>query len=299
MARGAREGAGLAVVEVERLGKRFGRRWALADLSVGFGEGKFYALLGQNGAGKSTLMKIIMRSLAPSRGRCRVLGRDLALDSGRIALDVGYVSEELGYRLPVDLGGFARLNKRFFPAWDDAVLRDNLTALAIDPAARLTTLSRGQKMRFFLAVALARRPKLLLLDEVGSVLDAHARAVVSQTLTAFVRDGGTVLMATNIPAEVQHAADELVLLDKGRLHVSISRDDFARGFVKLRRVGGDAHPAFEDARAVLVATNVDASESYLMPRDVAAIPEAAIDRRAISVEEMCVYYLKRLGGGAS
>ena len=106
-------------------------------------------------------------------------------------------------------------------------------------------------------------------------------------------------MATNIPAEVQHTADELVLLDKGRLHVSISRDDFARGFVKLRRAAGEAHPAFDDARAVHVATNVDASESYLIPRAAATVPEAALDRRAISVEEMCVYYLKRLGGGAT
>jgi ABC-2 type transport system ATP-binding protein len=278
----------MLVVECEKLEKRFGRRAALHGVDLRLEAGRFCALIGPNGAGKSTLIKILMRFVRPSGGRGRVLGVPLAADSGKANHEIGYVSEDLRYRLPLSIGAFAGMMRGALPAWDEPRFRQLLDMFALDPGLKLGMLSRGQRMRYFFALALARRPRLVLIDEIGSVLDAGARALVHQALADACSGGATVLMATNVPTEVQATVDRVLVLAGGALRAETSLAQFTTAHVKLR------WPALAPAPHVAVGTSTDGTLTTLAP---AAELERALqagalpDRRGISVEEMVTYYM--------
>jgi ABC-2 type transport system ATP-binding protein len=284
-----------AVVECHGIEKRYGRRVALTGVGLRLEAGRFQALIGPNGAGKSTLIKVLMRMVLPSAGTGHVLGVPLAVDSGRMNHQIGYVSEDLRFRLPMSIGAFAAMLGQALPTWDARELRRLMDAFALDPALRLTALSRGQRMRYFFALAMARRPRLVLIDEIGAVLDAGARAYVHEVLAAACGSGTAVLMATNVPTEVQSAVDRVAVLDAGGLRVETSLAEFAAAHVKLRLPRGVGAPAGSSLPAAVTLAGAAAGEAIvLIPASGAQawIQAGALpDRRQMTTEEMVTFYM--------
>ncbi len=165
------------VVEVTDLTRRFGATKALASVSLSLPRGAVYGLVGANGAGKTTLIKHILGLFRAESGSVRVFGLDPVAEPVGVLSRIGYLSEENDLPPWMRVDELIRYTRAFHPAWDDAYAEELRRTFALDPAAKIKSLSKGQKARAGLLVALAYRPELLVLDEPSSGLDPPAKAV--------------------------------------------------------------------------------------------------------------------------
>ena len=208
-------------MEAAGLGKRFGRRggWALHECSFRLPTGRVCAVVGPNGAGKSTLLAHAAGLLAPTEGSLTVLGSHPADARERIA----YVAQNKPLYPQLTVAQTLRLGHELNPArWDASVAeRIAYESGGLDPKAKVRTLSGGQRTRVALALALGKRPELLLLDEPMADLDPLARHQLMGTLMADAAENGTsVVMSSHILTELEGACDHLLLADGGRIRLS-------------------------------------------------------------------------------
>src|SRR5512132_141314 len=152
-----------SVVDVSDLTRRFGARTALASVGLSLPRGAVYGLVGANGAGKTTLIKHILGLLRPESGSVRVFGLDPVADPVGVLSRIGYLSEENDLPGWMRVDELMRYSSAFYPAWDDSYAEELRHAFALEPSARVKHLSKGQKARAGLLIALAHRPALLVL----------------------------------------------------------------------------------------------------------------------------------------
>ena len=204
------------LLEVEKVTCRFGGRTAVDDVSFALAAGEIAGLAGPNGAGKTTLIRLLMGFLAPDAGRVRVFGDDAR--RRRHLGAVGWMPERPAYPGGWSVRDVLRFQAATFRAWDATLASDLVERLALDAAQRASHLSRGQLGRLALVLALAHRPRLLLLDDPCLGLDPAARRLVLGELLGAASDEGCgVLLSTHLLAEAESALDRLLLLDGGRL----------------------------------------------------------------------------------
>src|SRR5947199_4075324 len=147
-----------AVIEVTELTRRFDSRTALDSVSLAMPRGAVYGLVGANGAGKTTLIKHILGLLRAESGSVRVFGLDPVADPVAVLSRIGYLSEENDLPGWMRVDELMRYSRAFYPAWDDGYAEELRQAFALDPAAKIRNLSRGQSARAGLLIALAHRP---------------------------------------------------------------------------------------------------------------------------------------------
>ncbi|GHB19900.1 ABC transporter ATP-binding protein [Streptomyces chryseus] len=211
-------------IEAAALGKRYGRRgWALRACSFRLPAGRVCAVVGPNGAGKSTLLAHAAGLLRPTEGSLTVLGTSPAAARDRIA----YVAQEKPLYPQLTVADTLRLGAELNPArWDGRVADRVVQEGGLDPGARVRTLSGGQRTRVALALALGKRPELMLLDEPMADLDPLARHQLMGTLMAeAVEHGTTVVMSSHIIGELADACDHLLLVSGGRVRLGGPIDD--------------------------------------------------------------------------
>jgi ABC-2 type transport system ATP-binding protein len=203
-----------AVLEATGLGKRYRRTWALRDCTLALPRGRIAALVGPNGAGKTTLLHLAVGLLAPTAGSIRVLGRapgkdpDLLARVGFVAQDAPLYGDFTGADL-LRLG--VGLNRRF----DLDLARDRLGRLGVPLDRRVDRLSGGQRAQVALAMALAKRPEVLLLDEPVASLDPLARREFLQALMGSVAEQGlTVVLSSHLLADLERVCDYLIVLQR-------------------------------------------------------------------------------------
>ena len=209
------------VVRVTELSRRFGAKTALASVSVSLSRGGVYGLVGANGAGKTTLIKHLLGLLRPDSGTVRVFGLDPVADPVAVLSRIGYLSEENDLPGWMRVGELIRYSRAFYPAWDDAYAEELRSAFSLDPAAKVTTLSKGQKARAGLLIALAHRPELLVLDEPSSGLDPIVRRdILGAVMRTIANEGRTVLFSSHLLDEVEQVADHVTMISRGRVLLS-------------------------------------------------------------------------------
>jgi ABC-2 type transport system ATP-binding protein len=214
----AAAGAEAAIV-TRGLGKRFGSQWALQDCSLSVPRGRVTALVGPNGAGKTTLLRLLVGLSAPSTGEAIVLGRT-PRQSEDFLSSIGYLAQDvpLYRRLSAEdhLAIGARLNRH----WDETAARDRLTALKIPFDRPVATLSGGQRAQLGLGLALAKRPRLLLLDEPVAALDPLARREFLASLIGAVAEGDlSVILSSHLLHDLERVCDHVILLAASRVQI--------------------------------------------------------------------------------
>jgi ABC-2 type transport system ATP-binding protein len=214
------------VIVVSELTRRFGAKAALASVNLSFARGAVYGLVGANGAGKTTLIKHILGMLRAEAGSVRVFGLDPVDDPVGVLSRIGYLSEEN------DLPGWMRVDelmnysRAFYPKWDDAYAEQLRQQFGLDATAMVKTLSKGQKARLGLLVALAHRPELLVLDEPSSGLDPIVRRdILGAVIRTVAGEGRTVLFSSHLLDEVEGVADHVTMIASGRIVVSAPLDE--------------------------------------------------------------------------
>jgi ABC-2 type transport system ATP-binding protein len=207
-----------SIIEITNLGRTFGRHAALDRVSLAIERGTVHGLVGENGAGKTTLIRHILGLLRAQRGVVRVFGLDPVADPVGVLSRIGYLSEQNDLPHWMTVAELVRYSRAFYATWDDAYADELRDAFALHPKDRIRTLSKGQKARAGLLVALAHRPALLVLDEPSSGLDPIVRRdILEAVLRTIADEGRTVLFSSHLLDEVERVADHVTMIERGRI----------------------------------------------------------------------------------
>ena len=223
-------------VATRGLVKRYRSESALDGLELQVPEGAVYVLVGPNGAGKSTAFKVLMDLVRADEGAAEVFGLDARRDGPRVRAGVGYVPErhDWGYGW-MRVGRLLEHHAAFFPSWDAGYAARLARAFGVRMEKRLGALSKGQARRVHLVMALAHRPRLLLLDEPTDGLDP---VMMDETLGILVdhvaQTPTTVLLSTHQVHDVDRVADHVGVMREGRLVLQAGRDAVHQGLRRYR-----------------------------------------------------------------
>jgi ABC-2 type transport system ATP-binding protein len=211
----------IAPIQATGLGKRFGRTWALRDCSIRIPAGKIAGLVGPNGAGKTTFLNLVAGLLKPTTGEVAVFGRSPRSQLLLLLDRMGYVAQDTPLYTNFTVGDMLTFGRRLNSRWDQAWAEQRLHRLEIPLERRIGQLSGGQRSQVALALALGKRPELLLMDEPVARLDPLARREFMQGLTeAVAEDGISVLLSSHVVADIERVCDYLVIISAGRVQVA-------------------------------------------------------------------------------
>ena len=205
-------------IEISGLKRRFGKTMALDDVSLSVPQGTVLGLIGENGAGKTTLIKHVLGLLKAKAGDVRVFGLDPVRDPVGVLGRIGYLSETRDLPEWMRIGELMRYSRPFYPDWDQAYAEQLRETFELDSAQKIKTLSKGQRARTALLMALAHRPDLLLLDEPSSGLDPIVRRdILSAIIRTVAEEGRSVLLSSHLVDEVERVADSVAIIHHGRM----------------------------------------------------------------------------------
>ena len=260
-----------------------------AGLHPGPAPGRIAALVGPNGAGKTTLLHLAVGLLAPTAGAIRVLGGTPGRDPALLAR-VGFVAQDAPLYGDFNVADHLTMGAKLNPRFDQALARDRLGRLGIPLDRRVGTLSGGQRAQVALAMALAKRPELLLLDEPVASLDPLARREFLQALMGSVAEQGlTVVLSSHLLADLERVCDYLIVLQAARVQVLGPVDDLLERHKLL--VGPRRDPdRIAGVAAVIRATHTD-RQSTLLVRTDGPVRDPAMAVADVTLEDLVLAYL--------
>ncbi|WP_214321115.1 ABC transporter ATP-binding protein [Nonomuraea sediminis] len=280
-----------SVLQAQGLGKKYGRRWALRDCTLGIPAGHVVGLVGPNGAGKTTLLKLASGQLEPTTGEITVLGGRPARGPAQLA-KVGFVAQDTPVYSALSVAEHLRLGARLNPGWDVVVARERIARLGLDPAHRAGKLSGGQRAQLALTLGLAKRPELLILDEPVASLDPLARREFLQGLMeATVEHEFSVVLSSHLVSDLERVCDYLIVLIDSRVQVAGQTDELLATHHRLtgprrepNRLPADQH--------VVSARHTDRQSTYVVRTD-APIHDPAWTVSQLSLEDLVLAYMEK------
>jgi ABC-2 type transport system ATP-binding protein len=222
---------------LENIRRRFGRVQALDGLTLRVIQGEVYGFLGRNGAGKTTTLRILMGIVRADEGRIELLGQRTRRVTVALKQRIGYVSQEPMFYPWMTAEQLGRFVRSFYPSWDPPEFSRLLDALDVPKDRRAAELSGGTRAKLGLALALAPRPELLLLDEPTAGLDPVARREFHDQLKLLQRERGTtVFFSSHLVGEVEQLAQRVGIVQAGRTRFE---GDVAGLRASVRQILGD------------------------------------------------------------
>jgi ABC-2 type transport system ATP-binding protein len=284
------------VIEASGLSKRYGSTWALRECTLAIPAGHVAALVGPNGAGKTTLLNLTAGLATPSAGVVTVLGGRLPGSPG--ALDgIGFVAQDTPLYKNLSAADMIHLTRNLNRRFDQAAAEARLADLGIPLKRKAGRLSGGQQAQLALTLALARRPRLLVLDEPAAMLDPVARHdFMAIVLTAAAADGVSVVLSSHVLTELERVADYLILMSRGQVQVAGEVDDLLASHRMLTGPAAEADRYTE--RPVVQATRATA-QAHLLVRTTADDPvPPGWEAHPVGLEELVLAYLRQPGTAA-
>lgn len=204
-------------IQAKGLAKRYGSFWALKNCTVTVPKGSITALVGPNGAGKTTLLKIIASLNQPSEGEIVALGSQPSQSHAYLA-EIGYLAQEIPLYNLLTAAQHITMGRKMNDRWDNELAYNHLRRLGVPLDRAVGKLSGGQRAQVGLALALAKKPKLLLLDEPVAALDPLARTDFLSSLAAASADAEgdlTVVMSSHLLSDLERICDHVIILAAG------------------------------------------------------------------------------------
>ena len=221
-------------IEFRGVRKAF-RFFSLDDLSLDVEPGQILGFVGPNGAGKSTTIRLALGLLTPDAGEVRVLGHRMPDAQAIAKRDVGYVSNEMRLFPNATVGWHLRFVASIYPGWDEDYAGTLLKRFNLRAEQMVKGLSSGEQMKAVLMLALARRPKLLVLDEPTANFDPVARHEVLNEFTDVLRDENrSILFSSHNTLDVERISDRIAFIDRGRLIDSRDKEDFLERWRRIQ-----------------------------------------------------------------
>ncbi len=286
-----------AAIECSGLGKRYGRTWALRDCTLSLPEGRVVALIGPNGAGKTTFLSLVMGLAEPTEGTVLADGHP-AGGPGALAR-VAFMGQDhpLYKRFTVadHLRMGCELNAGFDLPWARARLAD-LDIPLRRPAGRL---SGGQQAQVALTLALAKRARVILLDEPVASLDPIARReVMTVLMTRVAETGATVVFSSHVVAELERVCDYLVVMSRTQVQLAGAADDLIAAHARLIGPGGAAaggEGAAPAGVAAVLERSVSDAQTVLLARLCGPVADPRWESRSVTVEDIALAYMAAPG----
>jgi ABC-2 type transport system ATP-binding protein len=286
------------VIETHALAKSYGSTRALHDCTLAIPDGHVVALVGPNGAGKSTLLNIAVGLATPTAGRVSVLGGHPA--GSLAALDgIAFVAQDTPLYKNLSSADLLHVTRNLNRRFDRGYAERRLDELGIPLRQKAGKMSGGQQAQLALTLALARRPRLLVLDEPMAMLDPVARHdFMATVMTAVADDGVSVVLSSHVLAELERVADYLVLVSRGSIQMAGEVDDL----LACHRVL--TGPAAESERRAqqchVVHTSRATSQAHLLVRcdDTSDPVPTGWEAHSLTLEELTLAYLREPGAAA-
>jgi len=286
------------VIETHALGKSYGSTRALNDCTLAIPDGHVVALVGPNGAGKSTLLNIAVGLAAPTTGQVTVLG---GRPAGSLpALDgIAFVAQDTPLYKNLSAADLLHVTRNLNRRFDQSYAQQRLGELGIPLRQKAGKMSGGQQAQLALTLALARRPRLLVLDEPMAMLDPLARHdFMATVMTAVADDGVSVVLSSHVLAELERVADYLVLLSRGSVQMVGEVDDL---LARHRVLTGPAAESERYAQQwnVVHASRAASQAHVLVRRDGTSEPvPPGWEAHSLTLEELALAYLREPGAAA-
>ena len=210
------------LIESWGLTKSYGRKIALDGVDLSIGRGKIIGLLGPNGSGKTTLIKILCGLLQPTSGTLAINGQSVGPETKAI---ISYLPDRMYFANWMRAVDLFDLFRDFYKDFDYEKAVAMCHSLGVEPRNRLKTMSKGTKEKVQLALVMARKAQLYLLDEPIAGVDPAARDFILHTILTNYNEDGTVLISTHLIADIEKVLDEVIFLKSGRIMLHSTVDD--------------------------------------------------------------------------
>jgi len=289
-------------IETRGLMRRFGRLTAVDGIDLRVPMGSVYGFLGRNGAGKTTTIQMLMGLIEPSAGEMSVLGFDPLRQDVAMKRVVSYVPERVQMYDWMKVREVVWFGANIHPNWDDELARELIERFDLPPNRRIGALSRGMQGKLALALAMSSRPKLLMLDDPTSGLDAIVRREFMESIVALLQEAGTtVFLSSHIIDDVERVADWVGIIDEGKLLLQERAEDL-KAEVK-RVVATFAEQPGEPELEGLLQAEVSGRQWVLTYRDfdeehrraLESLGPTSLQVEDCSLEDIFVAYVRTAG----
>ena len=221
-------------IELCGVSKKY-RRFTLDNIDLKLPNGQIMGLIGANGAGKSTTIRIVMGLVHQDSGEARVLGYGMPAEQVAAKWSIGFASEDMRLYDSMTLGWHMNFISSIFPGWDASYAQLLLKRFGLPADQKLKGMSHGQRVKAALLLVLARKPKLLVLDEPTTGLDPVARHEILRELTKVMADDGrSILFSSHNTQDVEQIADQITFIDRGRVIDSMDKEAYLDRWRRLR-----------------------------------------------------------------
>jgi ABC-2 type transport system ATP-binding protein len=286
----------MTALHASGLGKRYRQRWALSDCTLEIPEGRVAGLVGPNGAGKSTLLNLAVGLLTPDAGTVTVLDGQPGSGPAQLA-QVGFVAQDTPVYAGLSVADHLRFGAHLNPGWDAAYAEDRIERLGLDPGQRAGKLSGGQRAQLALTVALAKRPRLLILDEPVASLDPLARREFLQDLMEAVAEWEvSVILSSHLVNDLERVCDYLVVLAASRVQIAGDVDALIASHHRLIVPRRDPASLPSDQQ-VIQASHTD-RQSTLIVQSRHPVLDPAWTVEQLNLEDLVLAYMSQASDAA-
>ena len=283
-----------AAIAAQGLGKQYQRKWALADCTLTVPAGHVVGLVGPNGAGKTTLLGLATGMLAPSRGTIEVLGGRPGAGRAQLAR-VGYLAQGAPLYAGLSVADHLKLGARLNPGWDAGLARSRVERLDLNPRQKARTLSGGQRAQLALALATAKRPELLILDEPVASLDPLARREFLQDLMGATADQElSVVLSSHLITDIERVCDYLIVLVGSRVVAAGPADELLATHRLLS--GPRRDPASLPGGVQVISASHTDVQSTLLVRSTGPVLDPVWTVSEVGLEDLVLAYLSQAIG---
>ena len=209
--------------------------FSLNGIDLELAHGQIMGFIGANGAGKSTTIRILMAMVRQDAGVVKVLGHSIPARQVAAKWDIGYATEDMRLYKNATLGWHMQYIASIFPGWDHAYAKLLIKRFDLIPEQKIKGLAHGQRVKAGLLLVLARRPKLLVLDEPTIGLDPVARQeVISELMEVMVDDDRSILFSSQNTLDVEQLSDQITFIDRGSIIDSRDKEAFLERWRRIR-----------------------------------------------------------------
>jgi ABC-2 type transport system ATP-binding protein len=285
----------MTALHASGLGKRYRQRWALRDCSLQIPQGRVAGLVGPNGAGKTTLLHLAVGLLTPDAGTVTVLDGQPASGPAQLAR-VGFVAQDTPVYAGLSVADHLRFGAHLNPGWDAGYAARRIERLGLDPGQRAGKLSGGQRAQLALTLAIAKRPRLLILDEPVASLDPLARREFLQDLMEAVAEHEvSVILSSHLVSDLERVCDYLVVLAASRVQIAGDVDTLIASHHRL--IGPRRDPASLPSDQLVVQASHTDRQSTLIVQTRHPVLDPAWTVEQLNLEDLVLAYMSQAANG--
>jgi len=279
----------MLALKVEGLNKRYDN-FQLKDVSFELPKGYIMGFIGLNGAGKTTTLKSILNMVHTDSGSISILGQNFAENELSLKQDIGYAFGGIDFYTKNKIKNVTNVVMRFYKNWNSDIYNFYLNKFKLDPNKKISELSEGMRVKYFLTIALSHHSKIFILDEPTSGLDPAARDDLLELFQELVEDGETsILFSTHITSDLEKCADYITYINDGRIIESDTLDNFIQTYKVLK--GSEEQIVTLKDKLIAYKKNSFGFSGLIKSDDYIDI--SGVISETPSLEDIMIYYSKK------